>query len=122
MEVHTYNLYLIMDKDPDSFDSKSIYESSIDFCNNLGLKVLSSSMHLFTCPLGKEWNNKNNKTSHSGVFLLSTSHLAWHTFPEDNLIHLNLSTCGEKIEVEFFKRMIIKHYRNVKEIRHAPCF
>lgn len=122
MEVHTYNIYLIMDKNPNSFDSLTIYNSVSSFCTELGLIILSKNMHIFVNPMGINWNSINNKTSHSGVFLLSTSHIAWHTFPEDNLIHINLSTCGEKIEVEFFKKMIFKCFKNVNEISNAPCF
>ena len=32
----------------------------------------------------------------TGIFLLSESHLSYHTYPENNYISIDLYTCGEK--------------------------
>jgi len=42
----------------------------------------------------------------SGVFILSESHLSFHTWPEENYVSVDLYVCGSKT----------KHFKFLKEI------
>jgi len=82
----------------------------------LNLKVLDFVYYGFDAPLESDY-----EISSSGVFLLSTSHLAWHSYPEDGRVHFSLSTCGPKIEVSDLNKQIELSYSKVTGIEHYPC-
>lgn len=41
------------------------------------------------------------------VFLLSESHCSVHTYPEHNSLFIDLFTCGDKIDHDFFHKTIV---------------
>ena len=115
MDVHSYNLYVYLDKQDYDFDINNIKKSSRLLCKELELEICSVAYHIFEAPYKSKY-----QISHSGVFLLTTSHLAWHTFPEDGRFHLSISTCGPKISIEKLNSLIKELYLGVIRIEHVP--
>jgi len=115
MEVYSYNLYIYIDKQDYNFDIANIKKSSELLCKELNLKICSMTYHIFEPPYKSKYD-----ISHSGVFLLSTSHLAWHTFPEDGRVHISISTCGPEISIEKLNSLLIKLYNGSNNIEHIP--
>ncbi|MBI2414561.1 S-adenosylmethionine decarboxylase [candidate division WWE3 bacterium] len=62
-------------------------------CKLLNLKIVQRSHHEYG-PIGKTL-----------VFIISTSHLAIHTWPEYKYIHLDLLTCS-KLELSQFEQAL----------------
>lgn len=61
------------------------------FIKGLGIETLESIEHIFK-PQGI-----------SIVYIISSSHLSVHTWPENNYIHIDLLTCSRNIELENVK-------------------
>lgn len=68
---------------------------------NLGLNIVNEGYTIFNSPDGICSNY-----CHTGFYILSTSHLSWHTFPENNNFYLNLATCGDYIKPDEIIKMI----------------
>lgn len=66
-------------------------------CKDLGLNVINNFFHKFK-PAGI-----------SLVFILSQSHLAVHTWPENSYIHIDIFTCSKVAKLNFLKRILRKH-------------
>lgn len=115
MEVYSYNLYLHMDNKDDSFCIDKITNSAVKVCEELSLEILHKWAVEFPAPY-----KTGVKIAHSGVLLLSTSHLAWHTFPEANYIHISLSTCGEKYTRERLEESLKNSFYGITSIEHVP--
>lgn len=62
-----------------------------------GFKILDKTEHYFS-PIG-----------YTGLFLLSESHFAIHTFPEEKKIYVELSSCVEEYYNEFIE--IFSNYK-----------
>lgn len=77
-----------------SFDPHYIRNTFDDILNNSGFKVLSFVEHLFD-PHG-----------YTALWLLSESHLAIHTFPEENTFYVEMSSC---VYEPFLKYVDIMH-------------
>jgi len=72
-----------------------------DFIKETGLKVVSHGYYNFT-PYGA-----------TIVFILSSSHIAVHTWPENNYLHIDLVTCA-KVKGDSFLRKEIENIFSVK--------
>ena len=66
--------------------------------------------------VGYCYKNFGGKYMHSGVYLLSESHIAWHTFPEYGFINVSITTCGKRI-----KKSKLKKFLKNKEIGIQVC-
>lgn len=101
--------------------------SKIDFMNDTGYHYtleIKSAKHLddgnwlenfFRTLLDSSQFNILNFVSHrfkgggiTGIFLLSESHLSYHTYPENNYMSIDLYTCGNNPSNEINK--IIKYF------------
>ena len=116
MEVYSYNYFVYFEEGDENFDLKRIEDGSRLLCKSLNLKVLDFVYYGFDAPWESDY-----EISSSGVFLLSTSHLAWHSYPEDGRVHFSLSTCGPKIEVSDLNKQIELSYSKVTGIEHYTC-
>lgn len=85
MKIHNYNFkYWYFDKPKDRMLFNIIRSRSLLLMEELGMKVVNECHHIF-----------NDESENTGVLLLSTSHFAWHTFPEMNHIAFSFSTCSD---------------------------
>lgn len=84
-------------------------------CNPQSLSCLSSVKALFTSivrdlelhPCGEaQWRQFPQSSGITGLFLLSESHLACHTFPEYGSLCLNLFCCRPRPEWDFKGQLI----------------
>lgn len=62
---------------------------------NSGFKILQSIEHHF------------NPYGYTALFLLAESHLAIHTFPEENKSYIELSSCNENYFTAFKKMLAL---------------
>ena len=73
----------------------------VDKCKKMliesGFKIINQVEHYFT-PYG-----------YTGIFLLAESHFAIHSFPEENKIYIELSSCVKSYYDKFIK--IISEYK-----------
>lgn len=113
MIVHTYNYYVYL-SDTNGYLLDNLKDAVKHICEDLSLNIVGEAFHDFG-------NASNTSISNSGVYLLSTSHFAWHTFPECGYIHINLSTCGPFVEPIVFENLIRTHFNYVTEIKNIPC-
>ena len=79
-------------------DEKKFAEQSEKMLIESGFKILKKVEHYFE-PIG-----------YTGLFLLSESHFAIHSFPEEGKIYIELSSCIEKYYNEFIDK--INNYKN----------
>ncbi len=77
---------------------KEIFE---DLLKQSGFGVLNFMEHAFK-PIG--W---------TGIWLLAESHLALHTFPEENTTYVELSSCNRKMYDDFL--ILIQNYKSEVE-------
>ncbi len=83
-------------------------------CNPGSLRNLDTMKELFACmvrelnlhPCGQEqWQQFPQSQGITGLYLLSESHLACHTFPEHGSLCLNLFCCRPRPEWDFSERL-----------------
>lgn len=67
-------------------DTDAIRALMIEAAEHIGATVVTSTMHHFS-PFGV-----------SGVIVLAESHLAVHTWPEHDLVTVDVFTCGQTID------------------------
>ncbi|MEM0142550.1 MAG: adenosylmethionine decarboxylase [Candidatus Parvarchaeum sp.] len=62
----------------------------------------------------------------SGIYLLKTSHLSFHTFPERNILALDVYTCGDKKElyevIDFIRKMMPYKSRELRIIERGKKY
>jgi S-adenosylmethionine/arginine decarboxylase-like enzyme len=79
-------------------DSETEFRQIADeLTQKLGLTVVNKNSYAYT-PIG-----------HTLVYILSQSHIAFHTWPEYNMIHIDLVSC-KMIDEEIFKQSITECY------------
>ncbi len=83
------------------FDPETFFDQLID---NLKLKVVDSNKHLFE-------NGGLTK-----VCILSTSHIALHTWPELGYIHIDLLSCRKDLSETNVESVALTLFGNKKEI------
>ena len=100
MEIYDYNFELFFNKSPNIYLEHGYIKSCSEFvlCE-LGMQCVGYSDYTF-----------GNSTMSTGVFLLSTSHWAWHTFPEHNKVSISFSTCKEKLDIKDFENLLKKAF------------
>ena len=84
------------------WDYNSILPKVKEFSKRMDLKIIKESHHDFK-PQGTTL-----------IFVLSNSHLAIHTWPEDKYLHIDLVTCVPLLEDKKIKEIIKKSF-NVLE-------
>ncbi len=72
------------------------------FIQGLDIKTITSVEHLFK-PQGI-----------SLIYIISSSHLSVHTWPENNYIHLDLLTCSRNFELNKMDEVIRKVFPEMK--------
>ena len=98
----------------DTFKLNSLIKSMGEVCKSLDLTIVNFASHTFPNP--KVYDDLNVEISNTGVFVLCTSHLAWHTFPEHLAIHVSISTCGNPIDGESVRNALLCAFAGIKEI------
>lgn len=83
---------------------REVMESAVRFA---GMKKIKSYYKQF-----KPWGV-------TGIVLISESHISIHTWPEYNLVNLDIFSCGEKKKVEkafefFLRRFKPKYYKKIE--------
>ena len=79
-----------------------------NICKKIGLNIV------------RYIENKYKPIGYTLVFILSESHLAIHTWPEHNLIHIDLLSC-KKINVEEFNDTLKKLLANFNLSNFESC-
>lgn len=93
--IDNYNTW-IPETNPDRL--KEIFEEML---HDAGFGILNFMQHSFE-PIG--W---------TGIWLLAESHLALHTFPEENTTYVELSSCNKKMYEDFL--VLIQKYKSELE-------
>jgi len=81
---------------------KWIEEKANLLINKLGIRTLKKIEHLFK-PQGI-----------SQIYIISSSHMAIHTWPENNYIHIELLTCSTNHQFDKFKDSVNEVFQNFK--------
>lgn len=119
MIVHNYNFNIYLNQNLtkeellETYSYNNILNNSLKFCNTINMGVVKHDGHIFKCPIE---GLQDTEISNTGFIILTTSHLAWHTFPEENYISLQLSTCGEPKNIEFLKELLKEIFISVDNI------
>lgn len=87
------------------FDNWYILDKFLtDLITESGIKILRKVVHFFEGPEG----------AMTCLYLLSESHFSIHTFPEKNMISMDLFTCGEhntlRILMEIIRMLAPENY------------
>ncbi|EAA8036935.1 adenosylmethionine decarboxylase [Salmonella enterica] len=83
---HHYVLDVVLDDEIFLKNEHRLQVFFQDILSKTSFKVIGSMSHKFT----------SGGEGVTGIFLLSESHLSYHTYPESNYISIDLYTCGEK--------------------------
>ena len=70
---------------------------SLDFIENLGTNIIDG----LELTIVKKIDNKFEPIGRTLVYILSESHLAIHTWPEFNTLHIDLVSCKESSATDF---------------------
>ena len=119
MIVHNYNFHIYLKQNLNkeellkAYSYSNILYNSLKFCNIINMGVVKHDGHIFKCPIDVL---QDSEISNTGFIILNTSHLAWHTFPEENYISLQLSTCGEPKNIEYLRELLKEVFISVDNI------
>lgn len=58
--------------------------------------------------------NRFNPYGFTGLWLLSESHFALHTFPEHDLTYIELSSCNQ-LKHEIFERLLLERFELIQK-------
>lgn len=97
--VNNYNWKVIFKEGGLSFGADFARENLKKLTQMIGLTIVGENAYTFHPGIG-----------HSGVFLLSTSHLAWHTYPEYDFMTLDVNTCGGAIDEKLVEDFLIENF------------
>ena len=109
MIVHNYNFHIsISNKLNDNeiinaYSYENLVKRFLEYCEIINMDVVKNDGHIFECPIQ---GFEESSIANTGFFILTTSHLAWHTFPEKNYISFQLSTCGDKKDEVDLKNLL----------------
>lgn len=73
-------------------NEEKIIKDFEDMLNGSGFTIIDKVEHFF------------EKQGYTGLWLLAESHFAIHTFPENNKIYIEISSCVKRYFDEFMKR------------------
>lgn len=116
MNVHSLNFYIYLPLSKRTYEINNIEQFFDGMVDLLDLEVMHKCRGVFDSPI-----EGYGTIAHSGIYLLTTSHLAWHTYPEDRRIHVSLSTCGKKPNLIHIQKYIGKNLSEMAFIEHIPC-
>lgn len=91
--------------------------NSLDFVENLG-KAIIDGLELTVV---KKIDNKFEPIGRTLVYILSESHLAIHTWPEYNTLHVDLVSCKDTTASDF-DRVLAKALKELKVINYKSEF
>ncbi len=83
----------------DSIQLKDFFEK---ICVDNNLTVINKMFHAFT-PYG-----------FTGIFLLSESHLSFHTWPENNSIYIDIFSCNTNLNTSKLLNDILEYFKTNK--------
>ena len=66
-----------------AYSYENLVKRFLEYCEIINMDVVKNDGHIFECPIQ---GFEESSIANTGFFILSTSHLAWHTFPEKNYI------------------------------------
>lgn len=66
----------------------------------------------------KSTYHKFSPTGISLVYILSSSHVAIHTWPENNYLHIDLVTCSQNKELENMEAVVKSTFMNQEVVIH----
>lgn len=101
MDTRPFFRHIVIEAKCDSSDLDSldwVNKKIISLLNKLKINIVSKLEHKFS-PQGI-----------SSVYILSSSHLAVHTWPENKYLHIDLITCSRDVD-----------FRNLEKFVHV-CF
>lgn len=85
--ISHYTALVTFDKFQD--DTDELENIAVSIVKRLRFEIVEKAFHAFE-PIGKTL-----------IFILSQSHLALHTYPENKMIHIDLVSCLELTEKDF---------------------
>ena len=87
-------------------DLEKLYPLAKSLIKNLNLTVLDSITHQF-----KNRNNKEQNDGYTGLYMLSESHLTFHSYVEAKCISINLYTCNANTDFTEALDVIYKFFK-----------
>ena len=86
-------------------DLNNLYPLAKSLIKNLNLKVIDSITHQFK---DRETENKND--GYTGLYLLSESHLTFHSYVKDKSISINLYSCSHSTNFDEALKIIFSYF------------
>ena len=87
-------------------DLDNLYPLAKSLIKNLNLTVLDSITHQF-----KDRNDKNKNDGYTALYLLSESHLTFHSFVDAKCISINLYTCNLTTDFDEALKIIFSYFK-----------
>ena len=89
MRIVNYNFKLwFLDNQKDRMNYTTVRQKALEFLEQTGNIIVGEAHYIFD----------DKPECNTGVFLLSTSHMCWHTFPENSYISFSYSSCSEDVK------------------------
>jgi len=86
-------------------------------------KILRGAVRAAKCTLLEITIHKFSPQGMTGVILLAESHIAIHTWPENNYLAVDIFTCGDKakpyLALEFLKKRLKPEKFEIREIKRG---
>lgn len=86
-------------------DLENLYPIAKSLIKNLNLTVIDSITHQF-----KDRETQKNNDGFTALYLLSESHLSFHSFVKERCISINLYTCNSSTDFDEAIRIIYSYY------------
>ena len=86
-------------------DLENLYPLTRSLIKNLNLSVIDSITHQF-----KDRNDKNKNDGYTGLYLLSESHLTFHSYVKEKCISINIYTCNPNTDFDEAIRIIFFYF------------
>jgi len=92
----------------------TIDEVNYDLLNNEPVidKIFTDAIKLADMKLLNKTSHKFTPQGVTGLYLLSTSHASYHTYPENKRIFIDLFSCGDKNKTRMAINYIIKQFKS----------
>jgi S-adenosylmethionine decarboxylase len=97
-EVDTYGKHILVDIWIKEDIPPSLRSIMVQCAVATGATIMTEAQHQFT-PYGE-----------TGAFILSESHLTWHTFPEKKYISIDCYTCGNVCDPKKILEILETHF------------
>jgi S-adenosylmethionine decarboxylase len=86
-------------------DLDNLYPLAKSLIKNLNLHVIDSITHQF-----KHRNDKNKNDGYTALYLLSESHLTFHSFVDAKCLSINLYTCNLTTDFDEALKIIFSYF------------